>query len=511
MKDLVPYLYSLLDSGDYEMAKKKVEAALKEVEELPEGQKMFPKIELYGFMIDIGCETGNVPDVEEAIRFFTENEQEIKELISPASYYYNLGNAKHGICKIFYFHNRGVHSIGICREKFQEPIDLYWLAYKNIKGDNLLTLPLLVNLSDALSTIGRIVEGIQMLDTALRIKPDFSRALLSRGEKLDHLSLITNCSHTIALYAQIYLSYSKGIEAELLPEMDKERALLALKKSMQQLDENGFSINQRETELNESHKEYGQHSEYRKFCIDNFLTLNEHSIYCNCIATAKDELQIGRPNAVFENRLLPKLELLLNRMKSEFARWMFYGSFVEEPFDYDVVFSELFEDEIINSQTETLRTSFRICYGILDKVALGICKMYGVEGGNIFFERFWDEKSRKSILEAQRNIHLNALSSIANDLNSNRGELKHFKNWRNKLEHNLLILKDTSNTSMDQFNILADEAFVAIIDIHEFREKALHLLQLTRAAILSFVYCIRLETITKKDPKAEKVATIFTK
>lgn len=36
-------------------------------------------------------------------------------------------------------------------------------------------------------------------------------------------------------------------------------------------------------------------------------------------------------------------------------------------------------------------------------------------------------------------------------------------------------------------------------DITEFREKALHLLQLTRAAIFSYVYCARLETIEHKD------------
>ena len=85
--------------------------------------------------------------------------------------------------------------------------------------------------------------------------------------------------------------------------------------------------------------------------------------------------------------MLSVLELLLNRIKSEyaFARWNYYKSFTDEAFDYDVTFSELFEDEVINSQSEALRASFRICYGILDKIALGICKLYGTEGGNIYF------------------------------------------------------------------------------------------------------------------------------
>jgi len=387
MKELTSYLHRLLDQGDYETARKLV---LETLDQETESNTVatIRQIELVGFLIDIGCDTSNENDIEKGINFLTDKEEEIKKLITISSYYYNLANAKHGLCKIFYSVNKGVHSISLCREKFQEPIDLYWLAYKNSdKNDIPFNHQILINLSNSLMTNCRIVEALQMLDTVLKDNPNFPQALISRGDNLHYLSLVTNCSVSVALFSQIYYSYKKGIETQALPPNVLNRSLFGMDEAKQKIISYGFLIDNLETEVEEIQKEYEQHSNFRKFCINNFLTLNEHSLYCNCIATSKDELQIGIPNAVFKGTLLPKLELLLNRIKSEyaFARWNYYKSFTDEAFDYDVTFSELFEDEVINSQSEALRASFRICYGILDKIALGICKLYGTEGGNIYF------------------------------------------------------------------------------------------------------------------------------
>ncbi len=116
---------------------------------------------------------------------------------------------------------------------------------------------------------------------------------------------------------------------------------------------------------------------------------------------------------------------------------------------------------------------------------------------------------RKEQIEALRNFHLNALYSIACDLNTNNGELKHFKNWRNKLEHNLLIIRDKRDVNYDIFDIIKDEEFVAVTDVEDFKLKTLHLLQITRAAIFSFVYCCRLQTIEEKSESDEEVGPTF--
>lgn len=177
----------------------------------------------------------------------------------------------------------------------------------------------------------------------------------------------------------------------------------------------------------------------------------------------------------------------------------YHSNFKNLPTDDTVLYSELLDNESISSESEMLRVSYRICYSILDKIALGICKLYKISepGENIFFERFWNpgkKSTRWEKLNQVKNIHLNALYSIACDLNTKKGELKHFKTWRNKLEHEALILKNNFETD-DELGLFNDNNFFECVNEQEFKEKTLHLLQLTRSAIFSFVYCVRLETI----------------
>lgn len=508
MVDFFNHINLLLDKEKFDEAKELISKTLEQNNDLEEKSKLFLKTQMNGFLIDIGCESKNEEDLKNAINFLETNEKELENIITKSSYYYNLANAKHGLGKIFLFKNKTVHSIYTTREKLQEHINLYWLAYKktNIDEDTLKN-QILINLSNSLVEVSRIVEALQFLDIILMDNPKFPQALVSRADHLNYLSKVTNCSVTIALFIQIWKSYNEAILTKRLPTTILKRCEINKQDEIKKIQSKGFKLDDIDEEVIKTSLEYEKHTDFRKFSIDNFLTLNEHGIYCNCIAVEKDNIQIGVPHGVFNTKLVPKLELLLNRIKSEFsfARWMYYKSNIEEPFDYDVKFSELLDGEIINSQSELLRTSFRICYGILDKIALGICKLYNVNNKKIYFETFWDDKKTIEKIKNIKNIHLNALYSIACDLNTQTGELKHFKNWRNKLEHNLLILKDKNNFTHDVLNIFEDKEFIAVVDINDFNEKTLHLLQLTRAAIYSFVFCARLETIENK-PKDENTS-----
>ena len=500
-------LYHLLDNEDYNQAKEIIENQFKETLKLNDKEKLIHQISLYGILIDIGCESQNENDLKKAITFYESKEKELEGIITKSSYYYNLANAKHGLSKIFYSKNRGVHTLSTTKEKFQEPINLYWLAYKtrNHNDDSLLP-QILINLSNSLITVNRIVEGLQFLDIVLKKHPSFPQALISKGDSLNYLNTVTNSSTSVALYTQIYQSYNKGILSNKIPPTLLKKFKHKRAEVRKKLEDYNFDINDLKSEIVKTKEEYDKHTSFRKFCIDNHLSLNQHAIYCGCVAAEKDDLQIGVKHGTFKSNIIPKLELLLNRIKSEFAfaRWMYYKSNSEEPFDYDIKFSELLDGEIINSQSEMLRSSFRICYGILDKIALGICKLYNLDSKRIHFETFWEDKKRKAKLNEIKNIHLTALYSIACDLNTRTGELKQFKNWRNKLEHNLLILKDTSKDIPDVLNIFDDEQFVAVVDINDFNSKTINLLQHTRAAIFSYVYCVRLQTIMQKPNEDDK-------
>ena len=495
-------LHLLLNSEKFEDAIMLIHEKLKNVVSLGPETIML-KTELYGFLIDIGCESLNESVLHEAIKFYESNEIRLEEHITKSSFYYNLANAKNGIARIYWSKNPQVPPISISKSIFQDSINLYWLAFKYYKSTNKYSLfQILINLSNALVDSNRFVEGLQLLDMVLRAEPLFPQALISRAGHLHRLSILTNCSVTTALYSQIYGSYDKGINTGTLPPSILNRSLFGRDESLNTIKEQGFDLADIEKEIEESEKEFSSHSPFRQYCILSFLTLNEHSIYCNCNATKKDNLTIGVKHGMFKGEIVPQLELLLNRMKSEYAlsRWLYYQSLNEQiTVEYDTMFSELLDGEKINSHTELRRASFRFCYGILDKIALGICKIYGLPNERIHFETFWEETTRSQKLNQVRNIHLNALYSIACDLNTKTGELSQFKKWRNALEHNLLILKDNSAMDFDILKLFRDEKYVSLVDIDDFTKANLHLLQLTRAAIFSFVYCVRLETIHHMD------------
>ncbi|MEJ2373827.1 MAG: LA2681 family HEPN domain-containing protein, partial [Sulfurimonas sp.] len=151
---------------------------------------------------------------------------------------------------------------------------------------------------------------------------------------------------------------------------------------------------------------------------------------------------------------------------------------------------------------EKLRTSFRLCFGILDKIAIAICELYDVKpNGQIYFQNFWrlDEVGRRDKFESIKNPGLLALYSIATDLNLHKdGEWSHFKNWRNSLEHGLfIVLEDDYNIDpYDTFYITADIEKISIKEFTKFLEQ---LLQLTRSAIFSFVFSVRYFALQSDD------------
>jgi hypothetical protein len=168
-------------------------------------------------------------------------------------------------------------------------------------------------------------------------------------------------------------------------------------------------------------------------------------------------------------------------------------------------FTELFEGEQIGIRTELLRTSFRLCLGILDKIALGICELYDVADANekLYFESFWQPAARKGKANTRwdrlnaksKNPSLVALYSQATDLRSN-GEWALFKMWRNDLEHRFLILTEQA-VPTDRWNARQGTFETRCITLGEFTERTLQLLQFARSAVFNFTYCVRHEASTK--------------
>lgn len=511
-KELFDHLHKLLDQEDHVTARQLIEQGLIDVQGIEPDKRLYNEAELYGFLCDLGAESGNEVHLMRSIAFMEANESALEPLLLKSSYYYNLANAKSSLAKIRMRKMPGVRSPYEAEETLHDAISLYWRAYTEANGDDLQD-QIAINLSNALTAAGRYIEAIQFFDLVLRRSPEFPQALVSRADALRMLPVISNGGISASLIAQIHHGYRSAVDTGTLTLTRRQYCEAQMHWTLKKLADYGFGLPDLEKEVSETRAEYTELSEQRRFSIDHFLTLNEHAVYCPCSTAKWDHLQIGSSHLSLVGAVVPRLELLLNRIKSEYAlaRWMYFMSSMDtEEIVLDAKFSELFEGESLEPATELLRSSYRQCYGILDKLAEGICQLYEVQTRNVYFDSFWERKEVKERLSQVKNFHLNALHSIASDLNSKRGELHQFKKWRNKMEHGLFVLVDHGRPRMDPLGLL-DEGSLVCVDLEEFKRKALHLLQLTRAAIMSFTYCVRLQTLSVDAPNGIPITIDFRK
>jgi hypothetical protein len=183
------------------------------------------------------------------------------------------------------------------------------------------------------------------------------------------------------------------------------------------------------------------------------------------------------------------------------------------------MFSELYDAEYIGTKSEMLRTSFKLCFGLLDKIASSICNLYDLadENENIYFESFWNPRkqsgsskknTRWETINSDYNISLLALYTQASDLNRKDGEWAFFKNWRNSLEHNHLALVEDEGKGKNIEYIKNNCSLFYEVDKEYFQEKTLQMIQFTRSAIFNFVFLIRHEFLNKRDDKKGNTKTV---
>lgn len=466
--------------------------------------------EIAGSYIDLGSEAYNIEAVNKGLKLFTENKEVFKEYISEDSLDYCLGNGYHALYKIStrdkpnYF-----PSPEAVLEFLFEAKQAYLKSYKRIDLQNLdnYSIQTLTNLGNNLNHSGRIVEALQLFDTVLEFNKDFPQAIVSKADGLLYMLKATNCAITISLFAEVYFLFKKASENPItIKEIDKS-VQSGIKFSKEFLEDNDFDFSQLSNEIKLNETEYLNHNEETKFYLDNFLSLSEHGLYCKCNGAKIDDLIIGYPGFRTCNQKIINLELLNNRLKSEFslARNLYYDFLVNQNKD-NIHYEDLSFKISDGLKIEKLRTSFRLCFGILDKIAEGICYLLNLEVGkreNIYFESFWNqdkvESKRWKEINSIKNIHLTALFSISCDLNKKSGEFGFYKIWRNRIEHGVFSVTHSGNSRLEE---ISEKQFSMFTSQKDFQIKTKHLLQLTRAAIFSYVFCAR-EVLISKDEKPE--------
>jgi hypothetical protein len=448
---------------------------------------------LAGFFVDLGHMAKRKDLSLLGLNLMSNHKESFLEIINPSSFFFNLANAKSNLISI-------ENPFELTFQNIEELVELknyYWKALKEKNKDEENSHELLVNLSNSLKRQFRLSESLRYYDIVNSFGLDIPQAHINRSETLKMLNIVSE-SYSVKMLQEVADGYKIASKSEKIPvswaEYYRQLSLFTEEK----IFEMGLTIG--DDEKKETQQEYNNLSSYRKFCIEKHLTLSEHGLYCACAGSARDNLTIPLLQKSIGGKFVPQMEMVLNRIKSEYSlarrNYYDYHNPTEEDLDllHEDCFTELLNNELLGIPAEKLRTSFRLCFGILDKIAMAICEIYNVKPkGEIYFQNFWrlDVDERRDKFESIKNPGLLALYSIATDLNMHKdGEWACFKNWRNSLEHGLFVILE-EDSGIDIYESFTATPDIVKITLKEFLYFLEQLLQLTRSAIFSFVFSIR--------------------
>lgn len=504
-------LTKLVDVGKFEEALAGIDSLHREVNGINENTPVFFRIEsnIASIFIDIGHMQPSVDATKTGLEILETHKDEIIGQIGEDAYYYNLSNGKSNLIDE---KNPFKHDFSTIEQLVEIKTDL-WKAIKLSNSNNVVPSQptYIVNLGNSLKQQFRIAEALGCYDLVNSLNLDIPQSWINRSETLMLLNQVSN-TYSIQMLQQIKEGYENILLSEQIPpqwiEYYKKQVELHQNKINAAFNEAGIGSDLHDKA--ETEKEYDHLSDFRKFCLNNNLTLSEHGLYCSCAGSARDNLTIPTMTGIVGDFVVP-MEMVLNRLKSEFsfARRLYFEYMNHErkhELLYESCFSELFNDELLGLDVEKLRIAFRSCFGILDKIGVAICQLFDLypPNGRVYFQSFWqlDHDNRREKFNKHKNPGLLALYSIATDLNEKKdGEWSFFKQWRNDLEHKFVVIHKSEMPSdiYNSYEFMDDMVFIKEEDFIEHLER---LLQLTRSAIFSFVFAVRDKAINEKKDDA---------
>ena len=477
-----------IDQGDWQEAALRSEIIFECLQKFVKSEIVLQlRFNLAGLFIDSGFFLKNKDSISKGIQIL-EEDSEFYAMKFNVSYFYNLANAKLSIAN-----NCGYKNDLVSYEEsilYSEAKNLYWQVFKTLdkESDTHLYYQNLINLANTLKQQYRFSEAMNIYEKIARTKLDYPEAFINRTTCLEMFNKFLNHCST-KMMSEIMKGYEFAYLSPFTPSLYKPYYLKKIEFLKAQI--NDFN---EDDEISKTNDELSKMSTFRQWCIKENLTLNVHGMYCSCIANERDNLTLLE--GVISSGKIIQYEQYLNRIKAEFSlvRVLYYESqFTESSkLDFESCYSELNENEIINIRSEKLRTCFRLCFSILDKLAILLCEYFDLTiQKNTAFNNFWRQNKPK--IQEKENFALIAINSLIIDLNEENGEFGFYKKWRNSLEHHILFLVP------DSFE-LSNDSTHTYVRISEFESSLQNLLQFTRSAIFSTVFAI-VEDLRQTQPK----------
>jgi hypothetical protein len=451
-----------------------------------------------GFLIDCAGVVRDENLLDEGI-YFTKNlfSRVTKENKFYSNIAYNLANGLEEKIKIKQ-HNSN-HHYWIGDKNTEESKRLYRNILDQISTDDVLVLPLLTNYANLLNgRLGRVLESLNYYDKALSINSKFSMALANKGyvQTLFASVLSGEASSIFTHEAYINIKHALKIGLDEGPKIYFNSIQEQIKNLFPEIENLGENIECKNIlkDADDSFKSF-----YKVFCNENNLYLNPISNNHKCEAALYDPLTIKRmmiKKSEVDNKFY-KIVGNFNQIKQEFvlARYLAAQSFFQDIelnfVDDGVVILDTLDYSVFNIYIEQAKTSFRISYSLLDKIAF-VFNQYlnlGLKENAIYFYKlsplFSDSIIKK--LSPLQNPYISAILDLANDFNN--GYYQKLAELRNAFEHrfkSIHIYSIPRRVTNDDKNLDASEMLTAV----EFRKLLIDLLKIVKAAIFYLVLMI---------------------
>jgi tetratricopeptide (TPR) repeat protein len=273
--------------------------------------------EIAGHLIDLGSEGHIEQAINDGLALLENNRKHLSGLVTSASLDYNLGNAKSALADLrtphaFKTPTLADHDLLLAAKNH------YWKAHKAHNQNDDFAHNLQTNLANALRKSGRITEALTAYDDIITHNPAFTMAHFHRALALlilEHHSGTT----TAKLLNEVAAEYAITINAPDTTPAIRDVATQMHEHTTKRLKASGYSTEQLAHEVQETKRKATQHAAYRQFTLQHHLALSEHSLYCHCAGARRDDLMIATSGNPVTGDKIPRLELILNRLKAEFG------------------------------------------------------------------------------------------------------------------------------------------------------------------------------------------------
>jgi len=368
------------------------------------------------------------------------------------------------------------------------------------------------NLANALARQRRSIEVIDEWNCDLSIEGDSSFvSSLSKAKELIWISHWLNDSSHQNLYRYEAYLLIKNVK-ENIAGTDHPKVL----QSMQE-DKQILSILSKGDELFKNfdgwHKDFGsddynaEEKNYRNWCLREKLFINPINDLTQEQIADQDIMQF--PNHLVSIGEGPYLSASFSALKREFcfARFMAYEGFnsIHPSFENKKLFLTNTLDYIhYDGATEKIKTSFRICFSVLDSIAFLMNAYFHCGSKDVSFSSKWIKNNFK---EKPINFFVDALYWLSCDLMDNpkvtsdnniwkapNPHASEIKKIRNAIEHGWLRVTDYG-----QPNIYDQGDFAYLISEAELKEKTLLVLKLVRSAIFYLYLAVSYNEYSKPE------------